>query len=59
MVSVKIMSVHMIKDSDTQMKKETLKEVERPLKVPKVWDMICSTPASKDLCQWDMPKAQE
>ena len=27
--------------------------------MPKVGDMICSTPASVDLCQMDLPKAQE
>ena len=50
--------VHMIKGSDTQTK-ESLQELERPLEVLKVGDIICSTPASVDLCQWDVPKIQE
>ena len=49
----------MTKKSDTQTKEGTLQDLERPLEVPKVEDMFCSTPASEDLCQRDLPKAQE
>ena len=56
---VKIRPVHMIKRSDTQRNDETSQDLERPVEVPKVGDMFCSTPASEDLCQRDLPKAQE
>ena len=39
-------------------KKKTLQELERPLEVPKFGDMICSTPASVDICQGAVHKAQ-
>ena len=35
-----------------------LQELERPLEVPKVGDMICPTPASEDLCQGEMVKVR-
>ena len=57
--AVKIRPVHMVKRSGTQRKEEILQDLERPLEVPKVGDMFCSTPASEDLCQRDLPKAQE
>ena len=57
--AVKIRCVCLIKGSDTQTKEGTLQDLERPLEVPKVENMFHSTPASKDLCQRDLPKAQE
>ena len=54
----KIRPMHMIKKSDTQKRKGTLQEPERPLEVPKVGDLFHSTPASYP-CQGDLPKAQE
>ena len=57
--TVKIRSVHMVKRSGTQGNDEILQDLERPLEVPRVGDMFCSTPASEDLCQRDLPKAQE
>ena len=33
-----------------------LQELERPLEVPKVGDMVRPTPASKELCQGEMVK---
>ena len=57
--AVKVRPVHMIKRSDTQTKEGTLQDLERPLEVPKVGDMFYSTHASEDLCQRDLPKAQE
>ena len=47
------------KRSGTQENEEMLQDLERPLEVPKVGDMFRSTPASEDLCQRDLPKAQE
>ena len=49
----------MIKKGDTQTKEGTFQDHERPWEVPKVGDMFHSTPASEDLCQRDLPKAQE
>ena len=56
---VKIRPVNMIKRSGTQRNEEISQNLERPLEVPKVGNMFCSTPASEDLCQRDLPKAQE
>ena len=57
--AVKIRPVHMVKWSGTQRNEEISQDLERPLEVPKVGDMFCSTPTSEDLCQRDLPKAQE
>ena len=57
--TVRIRPVHMIKRNDTQRNEETSQDLERPLEVPKVGDMFHSTPASGDLYQRDLPKAQE
>ena len=56
---VRVRPLHMIKKSDTQTKEGTLQDLERTLEVPKVRDMFCSTPASEDFCQRDLPKTQE
>ena len=32
--------------------------LEGPLEVPKVGDMICSTPANEDPCQGELPKVR-
>ena len=57
--AVKIRPVHMVKRSGTQRNEEISQDLERPLEVPKVGDTFCSTPSSEDLCQRDLPKAQE
>ena len=57
--TVKIRPVHMVKRSGTQRNEEISHDLERPVEVPKVGDMFCSTPASEDFCQRDLPKAQE
>ena len=57
--AVKIRPVHMIKRSDTQGNDENSCNLERPLEVPKVGEMVCPTPASEDLCQRGLLKAQE
>ena len=57
--AVKIRHEHMVKRSGTQRNEEISHHLERPLEVPKVGDMFCSTPTSEDLCQRDLPKAQE
>ena len=57
--AVKIRPVHMVKKSSTQRHEEISQDLERPLEVPKVRDMFCPTPASEDLCQRDLPIAQE
>ena len=44
--AVKIRPVHMVKRSGTQRHEEISQDLERPLEVPKVGDMFCSTPAS-------------
>ena len=49
----------MIKRSDTQTNEGRSQDLKRPLEVPKVGDMFCSTAASEHLCHRDSPKAQE
>ena len=44
--TVKMGPVHMIQRSDTQMREGTLQDLDRPLGVPKIEDMLHSTPAS-------------
>ena len=56
--AVKIRPVHMVKRSGIQ-RKEISQDLERPLEVPKFGDVFRSTPTSEDLCQQDLPKAQE
>ena len=56
--TVKIRPAHMVKRSGTQRKEETSQDLERPLEVLKVGDIFYSTPASEDLCQRGLPKAQ-
>ena len=55
----KILPVHMVKESATHKKEETRQKMERLLEVSKVDDMDHSTSASVNLCQGDVPKAQE
>ena len=57
--TIKIRPVHMIKRSGTHRNEKISQDLERPLEVPKVGDMFCPTPASEELCQRDLPKAQE
>ena len=49
----------MVKRNSPQRNEEISHDLERPLDVPKVGDMFHSTPASEDLFQRDLPKAQE
>ena len=44
--AVKIRPLHMIQRSDTQIREGILQDLERLLEVPKIEDMLCSTPAT-------------
>ena len=58
-IAIKIRPVHVVKRNGTLRNEEISHDLERPLEVPKVGDMFCSTPASEYLCHRDLPRAQE